>query len=255
MKSLQNPTLIQKEKISKVGWFAFIGLGFAGILLVIFSYNYRWLILNSLGFPAPRKTCHEKDITIQYIRSGGKFQKMDFYKCGFVFKLRNKKDIKDEKEIIELLINHGADINAKNNYDKIPLDGKARFSTNKARFSMKNRVEMLMKNNDAYYNPNNYPNNFYGTLLHHVARNRKKEDVEFLINHGADVNARDQYDQTPLHYVARKGKKEIVEFLINHGADVNARDQYGSTPLDDAMTKRHREIISLLKKHGAKTGW
>ena len=87
---------------------------------------------------------------------------------------------------------------------------------------MKNRVEMLMKNNDAYYNPNNYPNNFYGT---------------------------------PLHYVARKGKKEIVEFLINHGADVNARDQYGSTPLDDAMTKRHREIISLLKKHGAKTGW
>ncbi|MGK7880250.1 MAG: ankyrin repeat domain-containing protein [Crocosphaera sp.] len=49
-----------------------------------------------------------------------------------------------------------------------------------------------------------------------------------------------------------KDKKEIIELLINHGADVNARDKFNQTPLNYAVIRDRKEIISLLKKHGAK---
>jgi len=60
---------------------------------------------------------------------------------------------------------------------------------------------------------------------------------------------------TPLHYVAVGGHNEIIELLISSGADVNAKDNYGETPLDVAVQflKSKPEIVDLLRKHGGKT--
>ena len=49
--------------------------------------------------------------------------------------------------------------------------------------------------------------------------------VRFLVENGADVNARDEDDQTALHWAARKGHIDIVCFLVENGADVNARSK------------------------------
>lgn len=58
--------------------------------------------------------------------------------------------------------------------------------------------------------------------------------------------------QTPLHMAARSGQTEIVQFLIESGADVNARDAYGQTPLSVAMDQEaDDELIQLLKDSGA----
>uniref|UniRef100_A0A8C5HYM9 Uncharacterized protein n=1 Tax=Gouania willdenowi TaxID=441366 RepID=A0A8C5HYM9_GOUWI len=40
--------------------------------------------------------------------------------------------------------------------------------------------------------------------------------------------------QTPLHLAASKGHLDHVEMLVNHGADVLAKDRMGLTPVDIA---------------------
>jgi ankyrin repeat protein len=44
----------------------------------------------------------------------------------------------------------------------------------------------------------------------------------------------------------------VTRFLLENGADVNARDAVGWTALDHAKDKQHKEIIELLEQHGAR---
>ena len=55
--------------------------------------------------------------------------------------------------------------------------------------------------------------------------------VEVLLEHGADLTARDDTHSTPLHLASSKGSPEIVRLLIKRCADVNALDRNRKTPL------------------------
>jgi ankyrin repeat protein len=91
------------------------------------------------------------------------------------------------------------------------------------------------------------------------------EKVRFLIDRVADVNAIDDFGDTPLHKVVESftlwRAKQSVEILIAGGADMNAINFDGLTPLDSLLTKSHfkktekvkRDIANLLRKHGART--
>ena len=46
----------------------------------------------------------------------------------------------------------------------------------------------------------------------------------------------------------------MVRFLLQHGADVNARDVSGKTPLAIATRKGHGELIELLAGTGGRPG-
>ena len=48
------------------------------------------------------------------------------------------------------------------------------------------------------------------------------------------------------------GHYEIVEMLLNHQADINARDNDGDTAFDNATNKRHYKVVDLLKKFSQK---
>jgi ankyrin repeat protein len=41
--------------------------------------------------------------------------------------------------------------------------------------------------------------------------------------------------ETPLHIAARKNNTDVMEVLVHHGADVNARNCFGDTPLHTAV--------------------
>ncbi|TMW58398.1 hypothetical protein Poli38472_009957 [Pythium oligandrum] len=69
------------------------------------------------------------------------------------------------------------------------------------------------------------------TPLHLAAAYESLEVTIALIDAGADVNARNDYEATPLHLAAPNGYDTIVQLLIQHGADVNAVDSDGNTPL------------------------
>ena len=56
----------------------------------------------------------------------------------------------------------------------------------------------------------------------------------------------------PLEYCGDEDKPEWVEWLLDHGADIERREQdYGSTPLLTAVVHRHKRIIRTLVKRGA----
>jgi cytohesin len=92
----------------------------------------------------------------------------------------------------------------------------------------------------------------YGfTPLHVAAASGYGDIAEFLLAHGADVNGRDNQEQTPLHLAAAKGYKDVAELLLTHKADVNAKDKDGVTPLHAAAAMGQKDVAELLLAHGA----
>jgi len=73
--------------------------------------------------------------------------------------------------------------------------------------------------------------------------------VAFLVEHGADVNAKDNNGITPLMYAVEKGDSEVVAFLVEHGAKVNAKDNYGDTPISYARSLDHHKIAEYLAEY------
>ena len=96
------------------------------------------------------------------------------------------------------------------------------------------------------------PDYWHGFYI--AALQNNTESLKNLIEKGADVNAKNKYEQTTLHYAAREGHTEIVEFLIEKGADVNAKDKYGWTPLRLAAENDHTEIVKSLLANGGLSG-
>ena len=94
--------------------------------------------------------------------------------------------------------------------------------------------------------------------IHEAASDGNIEAVKQHLDAGADVNAKNEYGETPLHEAIFYFHKETAELLIAKGADVNAKSDDGSgkrvTPLDMAILNDETEIADLLRKHGGKTG-
>ena len=75
-----------------------------------------------------------------------------------------------------------------------------------------------------------------------------------LIAAGASVNPRDgKSGRSPLHHAAENGNSGMVQFLITHGANIDASTYSGNTPLHSAAGRGHEHIVSLLVTAGADT--
>lgn len=97
------------------------------------------------------------------------------------------------------------------------------------------------------------PDWLLATPLHQFARNGDVETAEQFLQHGADVDARDEdICSTPLGWAAKFGKLPMVELLLRHGARPNLPDDPPwATPLAWAERRGHGEIADVLRKHGA----
>jgi hypothetical protein len=72
---------------------------------------------------------------------------------------------------------------------------------------------------------------------------------QHIAENPAEINLKAWMDHTPLHIAVAGGNIEIVEYLIQHGADVNARSESTySTPL---CWSNNPDITKLLLAHGA----
>jgi ankyrin repeat protein len=70
--------------------------------------------------------------------------------------------------------------------------------------------------------------------------------VRLLVEHGADVNAKNDLGNTALHYAAQTGANRIVEWLANHGAKLDEQNKAGKTPVD--LGKGTESTATLLRK-------
>ena len=73
------------------------------------------------------------------------------------------------------------------------------------------------------------------------------EAAEALCAHGAELDTRDNYQQTPLIFAAQQGSTKICEMLLALGADPSLKDQGGRTALDWAWEKNKPECAALLQ--------
>jgi hypothetical protein len=182
--------------------------------------------------------------------------------------------IEGHKEIAELLIAEGGDVNTKTNDGKTPLDEAINPFYNKTEIANLLRkhggkhgtihsavgggdVEAVKEFLAAGADVNVKDKRGF-TPLHWASISGHKEAVELLIDNGADVNAMKGGGGTPLSYAASWGHKEIAELLIANGADVNVKDAFSETPLDVAThpdnPNASAETADLLRKHGGKRG-
>ena len=82
-----------------------------------------------------------------------------------------------------------------------------------------------------------------------------------LIVAGADVNAKDNIDDSPYLYAAAEGRLEILRMTLAAGADLKSVNRYGGTGLIPAAHHGHPEIVRELLKtdiaidHVNRLGW
>jgi len=110
------------------------------------------------------------------------------------------------------------------------------------------RIKQLISENHELVKECNKNQN---TALHLAAQRGHLETVRYLLDKGAEVNAKSKYETTPLFSAAETGNLELAEMLIKYKADVNAVSQFFGTALHRAVYMGHPEVVKLLLKHGA----
>lgn len=138
-------------------------------------------------------------------------------------------------KIVEMLINHGADINYK---DKTGMN-----SLMFACFLGKHDLINLL----AIESTLNSKDNFGYTPLMFACNAGKYECVEMLINLKAEINAKDNDNSTAIMFASQHGYDSIVKLLLKHGADKNIVGNHGLSALDFAMQNKHSSTIKILQ--------
>jgi ankyrin repeat protein len=148
-------------------------------------------------------------------------------------------------EIIEYLIECGADLNVKDAYDITPLHSVV--SRDHAR-----AAELLIRHGVLLDEP------MYDqrTPLHIAAGKGSGQIVSLLIEAGASLDVRDAYEGTPLHAAAFEGHAAVAGLLADRGATndpevLDMTDCDGWTALHAACAKGQTEIARLLIAKGA----
>src|SRR5436190_4279830 len=95
--------------------------------------------------------------------------------------------------------------------------------------------------------------NRYGiTPLYLACENANPAIIERLLKAGADPNSTSSEGETALMTVARTGVVEAAKVLLDHGAKVDAREEWhGQTALMWAVNEEHPAMIKELIAHGA----
>ncbi len=163
-------------------------------------------------------------------------------------------------DLIRLLLKHGADANTANADGETPLHLVSRAGNiEAAKLLLKAGAKVDARESFGEQTP----------LMWAVVR-RHPEMVQFLIEQGADVNARaairdyqrvataesrakslDRGGLTPLMYAARENCRECTEILIENGADVNLPDPSGVPPVVIAMINGNWDIAKRIVEAGA----
>ena len=68
------------------------------------------------------------------------------------------------------------------------------------------------------------------------------ETAKFLVEHGADVNAKGQYGWTPLHAAAYQGLNDVIAYLVSKGAKIDQKDEFGQTALSISLSVLTKDI-------------
>jgi ankyrin repeat protein len=143
-----------------------------------------------------------------------------------------KREVDQDRGMIDLLIAHGAAVDARDGSEDTPL----LFAAHQGNAHL---IPALLGHGADACAYDEYRN----TPLHHLNhfRNSDQGVAKLLLEHGADVNATDISGRTPLHWcvILATWNDNLwkMEFLLENGAYVNALCSHGRSPLQKAFKK------------------
>ena len=144
-------------------------------------------------------------------------------------------------DALKLLIEAGADVNAKNAFDATALMWAA-GDIGKVRLLLSKGADVKARSKLGRT-----------PLLLAAFHDGASEIVRLMIDKGADVMARDKDGASVLEAAAWVNDAESVRLLLSKGADPNTKDAARLTPLLQAASNgdRNAEVVRLLLQHGA----
>lgn len=148
--------------------------------------------------------------------------------------------LSNRPQMVRVLLAHGASLDIKNKKGKTVID-LARENGNLAFFKYLSSPNQFLS-----YTRNKNKDIIIAVIL------SDPQKIKELISQGANVNAKDNEGETILMYAAAKGWLELVDLLIKKGVDVNAKDMDGWTAEMFARAKNNLDIANKLADSGAK---
>lgn len=90
--------------------------------------------------------------------------------------------------------------------------------------------------------------------LHITASFGLQQFVQYYLDQGSGIDARDFVGMTALHKAAKYGHEDVVRLLLDRGAAIGIRDQYGYSALVWAVRGNEVSVSRLLLKNGSDPG-
>lgn len=85
-----------------------------------------------------------------------------------------------------------------------------------------------------------------------LARYIEEDLPEFSGFEGLEINQAGMFGNAPLHVACVRGSVDEVEALIDGGADLNIKGENGNTPLHEAAIQGHLDVVKVLIQNGAR---
>ena len=154
----------------------------------------------------------------------------------------------DNVNVVDCLVQNGADVDLQDKDGETALFFAVRSKIKK--WTSSGILSSLQVIKGA--NLNTSRNDKRTPLMEGSSKNDEKQ-VNWLIEHGADVNLQDEDGDTALHFACNSdhASLEILSCLIENGANINACTDFKITPLMMAVQNCHKYVVSFLIEHGA----
>ena len=143
---------------------------------------------------------------------------------------------------VKVLIDEGADVNAKDAAGQTPLHLAAlKVNGDVAKLLIDGGADVDSSEPQLGFRP-----------LHNAALEGNRAISELLIKYGADLDAQTLHGDTALHLAAIGGYADIVELLLQYRADMDIKDTDGRTALERAIENGHESVIDQFRQHNSR---
>ncbi|KAL0638686.1 B-cell lymphoma 3 protein [Maublancomyces gigas] len=143
-------------------------------------------------------------------------------------------------EILQILLHHGADVNAtnKNNNTAVMVAAGSGFLAT---------VKILVDNGAKL----NLVDRVGHTLFSYACRCRNEHVIDYLVRcDGLDINGANLGESAPVYLTVSKGYDAALEILLQRGASTDYVDDQGRSIMHIAVSNGRNQIVRALLNHG-----